>query len=189
MYRKNLTRVIWSIAIVFLWVGFVTDSAHAIFTDAVSLTGNVISTGSADLLISNSQNPSSTVFEDSRPGFSQMLSPGQTTEKYFLLKNASAADVSFGIDLQATNATGSANLRSAVNLEIIPIDGDGLPQGEGIAGTLNDLAQQHSRIFTSIGHGVTQRFKIRTGLSNGYADQNQSLTYDLVFTGTQLVSQ
>ena len=85
------------------WLSFVADGAHALFSDSTTLTSNTLTTGSADILVSNSQSSSSSTYDTTRPGFSLSLVPGVTVEKFFLIKNASASDVDMDIDAYVTH--------------------------------------------------------------------------------------
>lgn len=187
--KRSLKRVAYSLVVLLLWMSFVVDGAHAYFTDSVGLTGNTISTGSADLLISNSQNASSTTYDDTRPGFAFSLTPGETQEKYFLLKNASSANVPFDISVLASAVTGSEQLRSNVDINIFPVDDTGASSGQGIQASLDELLNSQSQIITTIAKGATQRFKLLVHLGFGQNEQDASLGYDLVFNGTQRVVQ
>lgn len=187
--KRSLKRVVYSLVVLLLWMSFVVDGAHAYFSDSVGLTGNTISTGSADLLISNSQNPTSTTYDDTRPGFAFNLTPGETQEKYFLLKNASTANIPFDISVMASAVTGSEQLRSNVDIEIFPVDDTGASAGQGIQESLDELLNNQSQIVATIAKGATQRFKLRVRLGFGLSEQDASLSYDLVFNGTQRVVQ
>jgi hypothetical protein len=183
--KNSFKRIIYSLLVVLLWLGFVVDGAHAFFIDSATLTGNTISTGTADLLISNSQNPSSTTYDDSRPGFILSLTPGETQEKYFLLKNASSAAIPFDVSVMATSITGNEAMLHAVSVEIIQVDETGLPVGEVMRAGLDGLLSTQSSKIGTIAKGATQRYKLRLTLDSAYKDQSQSMGYDLVFKGVQ----
>jgi hypothetical protein len=185
MRTKIPKRLFYSLLIVLLWLGFVVDGSHALFSDAATLAGNTITTGTADLLVSNSQNASSTVFEESRPGFAFTLSPGESGEKYFLLKNASGGNVDFDLSLSATVPNGNSPLATALNLAIQEIDETGTPTGTVFSVPLSSLLSEPTPLGLTIGKSTTKRFKLRTSLSSAYGTQADSISYDLVFTGNQ----
>lgn len=185
MANKIPKRLLYSLCLALIWLSFVAEGSHALFSDKSSLTGSIITTGTVDLLVSNSQNGSSTTYADTRPGFSYNLVPGQSDERYILLKNASASDVPMDIDIDTVIKLPITDLAASVNLEFTPVDADGNPTGSPVSGQMNTLVTTRLSSKISIASGATQRFRLKTTLANGYTGQNSSLTYDLFFTGTQ----
>lgn len=181
-------RLFYSLLVVMLWLSFVVEGAHALFQDTASLTGTTLTTGTVGLLISNSQNPSSTIYEHSRPGFSAAINPGESVERYFLLKNASQADIPLNIDGVAALQVGNQQITTATRVAVVPVDETGLPTGESTPLTISNANGPHSAIFATIPQGGTQRFKLITSLDAAYDGQNQTIAYDLLLTGTQKVS-
>jgi hypothetical protein len=173
-----------------MWVGLIAMESQAVFSDQVNLTGNSISTGSVNLLISNSQNPNSTTFEKAREGFSFDLLPGQSAEKYFLLKNASAYESNFEIGVGiAIKQISSDDLAQYVLLEITPVDGEGnVVEGQVVYANLENLK---TNPFPTLGplipKGGVQRYRLKTTMSESYQVPQVGVTYDLIFEGVQKV--
>lgn len=184
--RNKKRSVLMALCVLLSWLSFVVDGAHALLIDTTSLTGNAITTGTTDLLISNSQNPSSTVYEETRPGFTLSLTPGVPVEKYFLIKNSSPSEVDMDIDAYVvTPIPPPGSLADSVNIKLEPVDSTGTAIGPVISTSLASLRASHSAVFGQVPRNTFTRFKITTTLSNGYSLQNQEMTYDLIFTGTQ----
>jgi hypothetical protein len=180
-------RILYSSTIILCWLGFVGKGTYALFNDTASLASNNISTGTASLLISNSQSASSTTYEDTRPGFSFTLSPGQTDEKFFLLKNTSQADIDFDIDATAviTSTADMKELPQNTTIEFIPVDEQGVATGQSASATLYNYSNGHIPIPVTVAKGGTARLKMRVGVNQNYGVQGVSATYDLIFTGNQ----
>jgi hypothetical protein len=187
--RLSTRRFLYALIIVLAWFGFLIDGTQALFRDQALLKSNTISSGTAALLISNSQNASSTIYEHERPGFSYTLSPGQYEEKYLLLKNASGSDVSFDLEVQAV-VQGVVNSELLYGAEIYfePVDEQGVATGAAVGDSLYTLAQYSKPINVRIPKGVVQRLRMRTGLQPSVENQGLNLSYDLVFTGVQVMN-
>jgi len=186
MPRSLPRRVVYALLLALLWLGFVVEGSHALFASAATLGGSTITTGTTSLLISNSQNGTSTTFSDTRPGFSVSLAPGQHDDHYLILKNASSAAVDFDAAVMATvTAPGPGTLAGATTLQFTPVDSSGATTGAMVQSALDTLNGQTLQLGVTIPQGTTQRFLVRTVLDSSYADQGQSLTYDLRFSGTQ----
>lgn len=186
MSRKISIRIVYTLGIVLVWLGFVLEGSHALFSDAASLTGNALATGNAALEVSNSQNGSSTLFAEVRPGFSYTLSPGQHEDKYFILRNNSGSEVPLDISVSpAIQAPTASDLLPAFHLEFTPVDSSGALIGSSVDGNLSTMSIQPMSLGVVIPKGETQRFRLRAALLSTYAQQDQSLAYDLVFTGNQ----
>jgi hypothetical protein len=185
MPRGNSKKLFYSLLILMLWLGFVVDGSHALLADSVTLTGNTIITGSADLQISNSQSSSSTTYADSRPGFPMILVPGQGDDHYIFLKNVTGTAVPLSIDVATILQDGDATLPQAVDITFIPVDGTGTPNGKPAVSNLSLLSTQHLGLGLSIDPGQIQRIKVHTVLNPEYTISGKNSSYDLVFTGTQ----
>jgi hypothetical protein len=182
-------RVFFALLAAILWAGFVVDGSHALFADQVTLTGNSIVSGTANLLLSNSQNPSSTVFDKSRAGFALNLSPGQDGEKYFLLKNSSDGDIDFKVSLSAVlTEDPSHDLSMHTRLVFNEIGADGLPTEVATTATLYSLSTSAQETPFIVPKGTTKRYLVTTHLDEAYQTQGQSLTYDLILIGTQYLA-
>lgn len=187
MQRISRRNVIAAIAVVLLWLSFVVTGSHALLTDTATLSGNTLTVGSVGLLISNSQNPSSTIYEESREGFSFEVTPGQAVDRFFLLKNNSTSESTFDIDFMPVITHQGPDLMGQVTLSVVPVDGEGVQLSDAtvVGGTLGALAQRHSVVHGTIARGQVQRYRLRTQLAPGYGQSQQSVSYDIVFTGTQ----
>ena len=179
-------RLVCSLAIVLVWLGFIVEGSHALLTDAATLTANTINTGSVDLLISNSQAATTTTYADSRVGFTDLLAPGMSAERFIFLKNASGSGVSLDVSVGATTTVQDSDLSSLLTLTFQPVDSVGANSGTSTTLALHEL-NQHIFALTgsTIASSSAQRFKIITHLAPEYAKQNTSVSYDLNFNGTQ----
>lgn len=167
------------------WFGMVTQSGHALFSDTATLTDNMVTTGSVDLQVSNSQSGSSTLFADARMGFEYTLNPGESAEKYFLLKNISTSSLSLDIAVSVAQYSGDASFSPMLQLEFTPVDSTGVETGPAKVTTLAAMVSAPVSLGVKVEGGKTQRFKLKTILAAEYASPQQSVTYQLVFTGTQ----
>lgn len=188
MGRTVPRKLLYSLLIVLAWLSLVAEGSHSLFVDTATLTGSTVTTGTAGLLISNSQNASSTIFAESRPGFSFSLVPGQSDDKFFLLKNSSASPLALDIIASASLPEGAPDLSKSILIELTPVTDDGIQAGSPVKMVLNDLTTNPIALNASISQGDTQRFRIRAFLMPAYAGQGDNLSFDMVFTGTQHVS-
>ena len=185
MQKGKKRSVLMALCVLLTWLSFVVDGAHALFVDSTALTGNVITTGSVNILVSNSQNPSSTVYDETRPGFSWSLIPGVFVDKYFLIKNTSPSNIEMDIDAFIVTSDIDPALNNLVDISIVQVDATGVETGEAMESTLGELRDHHSVIFGSIPQGEYRRFKMSVRLNSSYTGQGDSATYDLILTGTQ----
>ena len=187
---KNRSRKTWVLlaALLVLWLSYTVQGSRALLSASASLTSNTISTGSANLLVSNSQNSSSTIYDTERPGFSFQINPGESVDKFFLLKNASVADVPLEVAVSVPPAMlGSGMFPDSLSIEIVPVDADGQPIQDAVTArsSLADLMLKPQILDGEIAHSATKRYRLRTILSQNYDTPNSSVSYDLVLTGTQ----
>lgn len=187
MRTKRVRRIIYAVLAVLLWMGFVVDGIHALYTDQVTLTGNSITSGTANLLISNSQNGNSTLFEKTRVGFDFDLTPGESGEKYFFIKNASTSNITFGLSLAAEIQGQIPILTQFLSLTFTPVDSDGQVTGNPTTVQLSQLVNSQKPLPFTVPKGVASRFKLTTSLSPDFANQGESVTYDLIFNGIQVL--
>lgn len=183
-------RILYGTTVLLVWLGFVTNGAYALFSDSAALTGNTIASGTASLLISNSQNPTSTIYEEARPGFAFTMSPGEYDEKYLILKNASQSNVDFDISVSAVlnNTVDTYDLPQSTTIEFTPVDELGTVIGESKSTLLGSLLTGPLPLNITVPKGSTMRLKMRTGILAAYTPQGVSVTYDLIFTGNQKIS-
>lgn len=180
-------KIVITVLAIVAWTSFVSVGSFALFKDTVMLTDNTITTGTAELLISNSQNASSTIYEEVRPGFSSELLPGESFTRYFIVKNASDASVPFDLSMQVQIASGTTQMHQKINLEIAPVDSDGNDIiGYGpLFGTVQTFANTEQPTGVTIPKGATQRFRVTTLLNHDVESQSDSVSYHLVVNGTQ----
>lgn len=177
-------KLVYSLLIVLLWLGFLVEGSHALFSENVALAGNSITTGTAGLQVSNSQNPTSTVFADSRPGFDFSLIPGGSDSRYFILKNTSGSNIALDIFFQAVPKADS-DVPAATTLSIVAVDATGQPLNAGVSVGLKSLADGPVQIPGNISAGSSQRYMVTAKLASFYATQGASASFDLNFIGTQ----
>lgn len=172
-----------------MWLGLIVSSSFAALSDSATLTGNSVTVGSANLLISNSQASSSTLYEKSREGFSFNLVPGQKSEKYFLLKNTSNGEVPLSVVMSASLTQPNVHLESAVTVEVAPVDSEGnlLADASFQGSTLKVLKDGQVQLDGIIPKGGFQRYRMRVSVNPGLSTPDLNIGYDLVFTGHQQV--
>jgi len=191
MQKISRRNFVAALLIVLVWLGFVISGSHALLSESASLTGNTLTIGSAGLLISNSQSPNPSVFDASAPGFSLPLNPGDTEDRFFTLKNTSSARIALNIDMSLSiNGQNQLPIASNATLDVVPVDNSGnpLPDSTGAGGTLQALSGSHVNISGFIPEGGTQRYRLRTMVDASESDPHDSITYDLILTGTQRVT-
>jgi hypothetical protein len=186
--KISLRKLSLSLMLVIVWLGFIVGGSHALFGDAASLSGNVITTGTANLLISNSQGSTYTQFDDSRPGFDYNLIPGQEESRYFVLKNGSASNVTFDISVSVIGQNTTPEVLSFVTLKFVPVDDAGNETGPVVSFGMTTYGSTVVPLGVQIPAGGVQRMKAITGLSSASTAQGKTIMYDLVFTGVQKIS-
>lgn len=185
MDYKLPKRLVYSLAIVLVWLGFIVEGSHALFADAVSLTDNKINTGSVDLQISTSQDSYPLVFNQTEPGFNFNIDPGKSIEKYVTLKNVSPSDVS--LDIFAYTVLRQTEISDAkmLSLEITPVDQDGLLMGTVVKEDLSVFSTGMYKTNIVLGKEMTQRFLLKVTLDPLYTIQNKAIDFDIYFSGVQ----
>jgi hypothetical protein len=185
MDYKLPKRLVYSLAIALVWLGFIVEGSHALFADAVSVTDNKINTGSVDLQVSTSQDSYPLVFNQTEPGFNFILDPGKSVEKYVTLKNVSPSDVA--LDIFTYTALKQTNISDAkmVSLEITPVDQNGLLMGTVVKEDLSVFSTSTFKTNIVLGKGMTQRFLLKMTLDPLYINQNQGMDFDIYFSGVQ----
>jgi hypothetical protein len=188
---RQLFQKRWFILVlcVLLWSLMLIRGAHALFSDTAGLTGSTITTGTVSLLVSNSQSPTTTLYDKTRDGFALNLVPGDTVERFFFLKNDSDANVDFDISMQPTITQGMGDTMSQMaSLQVVPVDDAGQPLDgfQPVGGALSSLATKTTALTgVTIAHGTAQRFMLRVTLDPAFTQQADTLAFDLVFTGQQ----
>jgi hypothetical protein len=169
------------------WTSFVATGSFALFRDQVTLTDNTVTTGTASLKISNSQNASSTIYEDSRVGFATELVPGQSSTKFFLVKNVSDATIGFDLSATVTLMGGSQGMVNGIQLEIMPVDENGIDLlgQHPVGGLLANMSSSVQPLGIVVQKGEVQRFRLTTSLVESIELQSDTASYNLVINGTQ----
>ena len=184
---KISKRLLYSLILLLVWLSFVVEGSHALFTSTAQLTGNAITTGTSLLQVSNSQDPNPTNFAVAQPGFQYNLVPGQTADNFFTLKNNSDSPVDMDIQVLARFAARPAG-QSGVTISFTPVDATGAATGAKVTNTLEDLVGSPSAIGSTLVKGQAQRYKVSVTLSSSFDGQNISTNYDLSFIGTQHIA-
>jgi hypothetical protein len=185
--RNSMKRkLLYSLLIVLAWLGFLVEGSHALFSASTTLTGNTINTGTVELQISNAQTGGSTAaFAASAQGFAYNLNPGSNDMRFMYLKNTSQINAAMDITVLANTNVVNNEFFNAVTMEFAPVDESGASTGTPVSVTLNSLANAQIPLGVSIPQGASQRIRVKTALSSGYARQSQSIAYDLTFNGSQ----
>lgn len=183
--RSQAKRVLVSLLLILVWLSFITQGSHALLTANATLEGNTITTGTAELQISNSQAGSSTVYATARPGFNYSLSPGESESKYIILRNIGASSVPLDITVASNYSGQTSPASSGVKIDFMPVDSEGDSVGAiqsiGLTGAPRSLG-------VTIPPGGTQRIRITTSLDREVSSQAYSVVYNLIFYGTQHVA-
>jgi len=186
------------IAISFLTVvgvlALVAALAVAQFTDEAQLTGNTFSTGSGDLLISDTPGGlscSESSFLSAIVGISEPtadLAPGQSVSKDFCLLNDSDSDIDLAVTAAVTGVSGTLFDEGDEGLVDLTISCEG-EGDEDVVGTLAGFPSplEANDVVTTLGQGEQVDCTITAGLSE-LADNDQAdktISFDVIFTGTQ----
>jgi len=186
IFRRLPRRTLFIVVLLLTWVSLAADTARALFSDSATLVGNTITTSSSELLVSNSQNQSSTTYASTRPGFSIALSPGQDSGQFFLLKNASDADTDLSIDASVIVTGGSQTIKDHIRIEFAEVDSEGVFIGARAVAEMRDLVDgQRVSLNSVVPKGSTRRYAMITSLDPNFTQSGDGVTYDLVLTGTQ----
>lgn len=185
MPRNVPRKVLYSLSVLLLWLSFVVEGSHALFTSAATLTSSNIMTGTSMLTVSNSQDPSPTDFQTSAPGFTFTISPGTSQQYYFSLQNSSPSQIDLDIDASVANANLSNGIADATTLTFTPVDSLGSPTAEPSSATLTTLLNQHKTINSTVLKGGQQRYLVKASLAPTFTAQSLPLSFDIVLTGTQ----
>jgi hypothetical protein len=182
-------RILFATLGVIAWTTLTAGGTRALLSDAATLTNNGLTTGSANLLISNSQASSSTTYEKVREGFSYTLNPGESVSRYFFLKNTSTSEIMLDTSVQAAITSGQSAMNDAIKIAFYAVDATGGTigaEGPVIEASLTALQQQRLDLpGPAVGRGATQRYKMVISLAASVSSANQAVSYDLVFNGVQ----
>jgi hypothetical protein len=185
MPQRVPKKIFYSLLLVLLWLGFLVEGSHALLNSSATLASNSLTTGSAGLLVSDSQTAQATGFAPTQPGFTYSIVPGVTQSNYFYLNNDSPANIPLDIDVMANSQAGTNDLTAATNLSFVPVDDNGKATGTAVSIPFNNLESQHTNLGSTVPPGSVQRYRVDQLVAPSYASAGKSITYDLVFTGTQ----
>ena len=179
-----VVKLVLSLLII-VGVGAASASAtQALLTDTASLTANTFSTGSVNLLINVNKTGGS--FGDTKTGFSQTLLPGETVTKFIRLKNEDSG-VDLAIAAQAVNVTGAISPED-VNVTFTAVDSLDAPVGAPVTKTLAAWQTIGDLGDPDIASDATQRYTMDVEIDESVTSPGISVTFDFVFTGTQVVA-
>jgi hypothetical protein len=160
-------RILFATLGVIAWTALTAGGTRALLSDAATLTNNGLTTGSANLLISNSQASSS----------------------YFFLKNTSTSEIMLDTSVQAAITSGQSAMNDAIKIAFYAVDATGGAigaEGPVVEASLTALQQQRLDLpGPAVGRGATQRYKMVISLAASVSSANQAVSYDLVFNGVQ----
>ncbi len=162
-------------------------ATQALLSDEVTLTANSFSTGSVDLQINTGKTGGT--FEETKTGFSGTMLPGETLKNFFRLKNNNS-DSALSISAQATNVVpGTGITADDVDVTITAIDTSAAetPVGTPVTKTLAEWVTVGALGLPNIDDVDTQRYKMEVKIDEGVSVSGASVTFDFVFTGTQVV--
>ena len=158
-------------------------ATRALLSDQAVLSANTFSTGTVDLVIAKGQSGGS--FEGNTVGFTETLLPGEKFTNYFRLKNQSA-DAHFSVAAQAAAISGTIN-HSDVVITFTAVNTSENPIGASVIKTLAEWeASPVSLGLPTIPDGDTQEYQIDVTLNPSVNTSGASITFDFVFTGTQI---
>lgn len=163
-------------------------ATQALVSDEVTLTANTYSVGSIDLKINTGK--TSGEFEDSKTGFTGTLLPGETVVSFIRLKN-NDGDTSLSIAAQATDIIPTTGITANdVDITFTAIDTDTAetPVGDAVTKTLAEWETVGQLGLPNIDEGDTQRYKMVVKIHDSVTQPGASISFNLVFTGTQVVS-
>lgn len=159
-------------------------ATRALLSDQAVLSANTFSTGTVDLVVAKGQSGGS--FTDAQAGFTETVLPGETFTNYFRLKNLSV-DAHFSVAAQAAAVSGPIS-PSDVIVTFTPVNTSEEPVGAPVTKTLAQWEALPTGLgLPNIGDGDTQEYKIDVSLDDDVATGGASITFDFVFTGTQIV--
>lgn len=158
-------------------------ATRALLSDQAVLSANTFTTGTVDLVVAKGQSGGS--FGDNSLGFTETILPGETFTNYFRLKNLSD-DAHFSIAAQTANISGIID-PADVSVTFTPVNTSEEPVGAPVTKTLAEwLATPTGLGLPNIGDGDTQEYQIAVKLDDDVAAGGASITFDFVFTGTQI---
>jgi hypothetical protein len=115
------------------------------------------------------------------------MHPGKVEDRYFHLKNTGTAEVPLGIDMRVGEQDLPNGFAGLVSLEVTPVDSAGTPEGSPVIATMDQALKGPILLQSIIPHGDAQRYLLRTILDSKLTASVGTATYDLMFTGTQVL--
>lgn len=158
-------------------------ATQALLSDQAVLSANTFSTGTVDLAIAKGQSGGS--FESNTPGFTETVLPGESSTNYFRLRNLSD-DAHFSIAAQASTVSGSIN-PDDVFITFTPVNTSEEPIGSPVTRSLTQWEATPAGLgLPNIEDGDTQEYEIKVTVDEDVTTGGESITFDFVFTGTQV---
>lgn len=185
MTQRIPRKVFFSLLLVLLWLGFLTEGSHALLGATAGLPGNTLTTGSAGLLVSTAQLPSNDLFATSRPGFDLSVVPGIPDSHYLTLKNNSPSNTPLDLDVSAAPQDLPVDLMNNMSLTFVPVDSVGTSTGSSVTSAMAQIIGQHFSLKYVLPVGASQRFRMDTNIATTANKGGQVGSYDLSFNGTQ----
>ena len=185
MTQRVPRKVFFSLLLVLVWLGFITEGSHALLSSSATLAGNTLTTGSTNLLISSAQDPANDLFALSRPGFVLTGVPGISDTHYLTLKNNSPSKSALDIDLMATPQDLPQDLMIDTSFTFTTVSPDGVPIGTPVVTSMISIMNQHGSLKLTIPADAQQRIKMETAVSPQHSKAGEIGSFDLAFTGVQ----
>ena len=185
MTQRVPRKVFFSMLLVLVWLGFLTEGSHALLSSSASLPGNTLTTGTTGLLISSAQDPANDLFATSRPGFVLSGIPGISDTHFLTLRNDSPSKTSLDIDVIASPQDLPQDLMLNTSFTFTTIKADGTPVGTPIVTNMASIMNQHSSLKLTIPADSQQRIKMDTMVSPQHNKSGETGTFDLSFNGVQ----
>lgn len=187
---KSLLRkkVVFSLIIILAWMALMVTGVRAFFSTNTTISDNVISSGSVDLLLDTSGD-SQPHFSDSAPGFYDDVYPGSIGEYHYLwVKETSKNNLNLALDMRIFDrmVTFSESVRDNFSLEIEPVDENNNSMGVPVFMTWRDMENTRVPLKFNLLDGRVQKFRFRVVVSSALQDQSLFFHYDLIMGATQL---
>ncbi|CAN5169194.1 hypothetical protein BH09PAT1_BH09PAT1_0490 [soil metagenome] len=166
--------------------GTAIAASRALLSDQATLAANTFSTGTVDLQVTTGKTGGT--FLDSVQGFSGVnLYPGQTITNFFRLKSTNTS-TDLSIAAQAASVSGGLS-DTDISITFTALDSNSSPVGVPITQTLHQWESPTDLGLPNVlANGNQQRYKMDVTVSPNLKAGGASTTFDMVFTGTQVVT-
>lgn len=185
MTHKVPRKVFYSLLLVLVWLGFLTEGSHALLNSSAALAGNTLTTGSTGLLLSTAQDPANDLFSTSRPGFLLTGIPGIGDTHYLTLKNTSPSRTALDISVMATAQDLPQDMMLDTGFTFTTVNADGSTVGTPVVLTMTSIMNQNGNLKLAMPADAQQRIKMETMVSPQHSKSGETGTFDLTFTGIQ----